>query len=58
METTNEKPINKRDVDMFVKKSAAAYQKTEEETLQSPIVQEVIKSYTKGGCNYKEEVKQ
>lgn len=51
-----EKEISK-DGEMFVKKSMETYKKSEKETLDNPIVQEVLKSYEKGGCNYRRENK-
>ena len=45
--------INKSDADRFIKKSSECYGKTEKETLQNPIVREVLKSYEPGGCNYR-----
>lgn len=48
---------NNSDADQFVKKSAECYGKTKEETLQNASVQEVLKSYSPGGINYKESVK-
>lgn len=48
-----EKIINKNDLDEFVEKSMQSYNKSREEVLQNKIVQEVIKSYSAGGCNYR-----
>lgn len=48
-----EKIVNQADVDEFVKKSMDSYKKTEKETMDNKIVQEVIKSYSAGGCNYR-----
>ena len=49
--------VNENDADRFVEKSAECYHKTKEETLQNISVQEVLKSYSPGGINYKESVK-
>jgi hypothetical protein len=45
--------VNENDADRFVEKSAECYHKTKEETLQNPIVREVLKSYAPGGINHK-----
>lgn len=42
-----------RDLQEFLKKSMKASGKSEKETLKNKIVQEIIKEYSIGGCNYK-----
>ena len=49
--------VNKSDEENFIEKSCECYHKTKEETLKNRIVQEVLKSYTPGGCNYKGGIK-
>lgn len=48
-----EKIINKNDLDEYIEKSMQSSGKSREEVLQNKIVQEVIKSYAEGGCNYR-----